>query len=136
MKGSPLSVGTDIGGSALLSSVIRGAYLHHVHRSLCIPSTFCGLYMLCPSHVRLLYSGAMNALEGQESISSVLGPMANSLLGVKIFTKVVLDAQPRLKDPVVLRKGWMEDEYCLVQGFVSLNGGCSLMCKRRPDYLL
>ncbi|KAJ7175978.1 general amidase [Mycena filopes] len=96
MKGSPLGVGTDIGGS------------------LRIPSAFCGLYTLRPSYGRLPYSGAMNALEGQESISSVLGPMANSLSGVKIFTKAILDAQPWLKDPLVLRKGWAEDEYRLV----------------------
>ncbi|KAJ7259576.1 general amidase [Mycena haematopus] len=96
MKGSPLGVGTDIGGS------------------LRIPSSFCGLYTLRPCYGRLPYSGAMNALEGQESISSVLGPMANSLSGVKIFTKAILDAKPWLKDPLVLRKGWDEDEYRLV----------------------
>ncbi|KAJ7675696.1 general amidase [Mycena polygramma] len=96
MRGSPLGVGTDIGGS------------------LRIPSAFCGLYTLRPSYGRLPYYGAMNALEGQESISSVLGPMANSISGVKIFTKAVLDAQPWLKDPLVLRKGWSDDEYRLV----------------------
>ena len=63
MKGSPLGVGTDIDGS------------------LRIPSAFCGLYTLRPSYERLPYYGAVNALEGQESISSVLGPMANTLSG-------------------------------------------------------
>ncbi|KAJ7784426.1 general amidase [Mycena metata] len=96
MRGSPLGVGTDIGGS------------------LRIPAAFCGLYTLRPSYARLPYSGAMNALEGQESISSVLGPMANSLSGVKIFTKAILDAQPWLLDPLVMRKGWAEDEYRLI----------------------
>ncbi|KAJ7367028.1 general amidase [Mycena albidolilacea] len=105
MKGSPLGVGTDIGGS------------------LRIPSSFCGLYTLRPCYGRLPYSGAMNALEGQESISSVLGPMANSLSGVKIFTKAVLDAQPWLKDPLVLRKGWDESEYRLVN-----HGGGGQLC--------
>ncbi|KAF8158983.1 amidase signature domain-containing protein, partial [Mycena galopus ATCC 62051] len=95
MKGSPLGVGTDIGGS------------------LRIPSSFCGLYTLRPCYGRLPYSGAMNALEGQESISSVLGPMANSISGVKIFTKAVLDAEPWRKDPLCLRKGWNEAEYKL-----------------------
>ncbi|KAJ7129286.1 general amidase [Mycena epipterygia] len=95
MKGSCLGVGTDIGGS------------------LRTPSAFCGLYTLRPSYGRLPYFGAMNSMEGQESISSVLGPMSNSLSGVKIFTKAILYAEPWLKDPLVLRKGWSESEYQL-----------------------
>ncbi|KAG6844020.1 hypothetical protein H0H87_010588 [Tephrocybe sp. NHM501043] len=95
MKGSPLGVGTDIGGS------------------LRIPSAFCGLYTLRPSYARLPYYGAVNALEGQESISSVLGPMANSMSGVKIFTKAIIDTKPWIKDPLVLRKEWSESEYRL-----------------------
>ncbi|KAG6879472.1 hypothetical protein C0992_002358 [Termitomyces sp. T32_za158] len=95
MKGSPLGVGTDIGGS------------------LRIPSAFCGLYTLRPSYERLPYCGAVNALEGQESISSVLGPMANSMSGVKVFTKAIIDAKPWTKDPLVLRKEWSESEYSL-----------------------
>ncbi|KAG6888339.1 hypothetical protein C0995_009086 [Termitomyces sp. Mi166 len=95
MKGSPLGVGTDIGGS------------------LRIPSAFCGLYTLRPSYERLPYCGAVNALEGQESISSVLGPMANSISGVKRFTKAIIDTKPWIKDPLVLRKEWSESEYRL-----------------------
>ncbi|KLO17536.1 general amidase [Schizopora paradoxa] len=96
MRGSPLGVGTDIGGS------VR------------IPSTFCGIYTLRPSYERLPYSGALNALEGQESISSVLGPMTNSIEAVKLFTKSIIDAKPWLKDPLVIKKPWSEDEYNLV----------------------
>ncbi|KIK68785.1 hypothetical protein GYMLUDRAFT_1009097 [Collybiopsis luxurians FD-317 M1] len=93
MKGSPLGVGTDIGGS------VR------------IPSAFCGLYTLRPSYERLPYCGAVNALEGQESISSVLGPMANSMAAVKVFTKAIIDAKPWLKDPLAIRKEWSDKEY-------------------------
>jgi amidase len=50
---------------------------------------------------------------GQESISSVLGPMSNSLSGVKIFTKAIIDSKPWLKDPLVIRKPWSESEYML-----------------------
>ncbi|TFK85684.1 general amidase [Polyporus arcularius HHB13444] len=95
MRGSPLGVGTDIGGS------------------LRIPSAFCGLYTLRPSYERLPYCNAVNSQEGQESISSVLGPMTNSLEGVKIFTKAVIDARPWRKDPLCIRKEWNEREYQL-----------------------
>ncbi|KAH0581238.1 hypothetical protein H2248_012353 [Termitomyces sp. 'cryptogamus'] len=105
MKGSPLGIGTDIAGS------------------LRIPSAFCGLYTLRPSYERLPYCGAVNALEGQESISSVLGPMANSMSGVKIFTKAIMDAKPWKKDPLVLRKEWSESEYRLEN-----HGGGTRLC--------
>ncbi|ESK92480.1 general amidase [Moniliophthora roreri MCA 2997] len=95
LRGSPLGVGTDIGGS------VR------------IPSVFCGLYTIRPSYERLPYYGAANSLEGQESISSVLGPMANSMTGVKIFTKAIIDSNPWNKDPSAIRKEWSEREYKL-----------------------
>ncbi|KAF8196067.1 general amidase, partial [Pholiota molesta] len=97
MKGSPLGVGTDIGGS------------------LRIPSAFCGLYTLRPSYSRLPYYGAANALSGQESIPSVLGPMANSLSGVKDFMTAVLAAKPWNRDPTTIRKPWDEKEWNLCE---------------------
>lgn len=105
MKGSPLGVGTDIGGS------VR------------IPSAFCGLYALRPSYERLPYHGAANSMEGQESISSVLGPMTHSMFGVKLFTQAIIAAKPWLKDPLVLRKEWSEKEYNLVE-----HGGGKSLC--------
>ncbi|OAX34389.1 general amidase [Rhizopogon vinicolor AM-OR11-026] len=96
LKGSPLGVGSDIGGS------IRG------------PSAFCGLYGLRPSYGRVPYCGAVNSLEGQDSVLSVFGPMANSIGGVKVFMKAVVDTKPWLKDPLAVRKKWDEDEYNLV----------------------
>ncbi|KAG0694762.1 general amidase [Suillus ampliporus] len=95
LKGSPLGVGSDLGGS------IR------------IPSAFCGLYSLRPSYGRVPYCGALNSLEGQDSIYSVFGPMANSIGGVKTFMKAIVDAKPWLKDPLAVRKKWHEDEYNL-----------------------
>lgn len=82
-------------------------------RSVRIPSAFCGLYTLRPSYERLPYANAVNAQEGQESISSVLGPMANSLSAVKRFTKAVLDAKPWDRDPLAVRKPWSHSEYAL-----------------------
>ncbi|KAI0638878.1 general amidase [Trametes polyzona] len=95
LHGSPLGVGTDIGGS------IR------------IPSAFCGLYGLRPSYERLPYCNAVNSQVGQESILSVLGPMTNSLEGVKLFTKAIIDARPWRKDPLAVRKAWSAREYAL-----------------------
>ncbi|KAF9814803.1 hypothetical protein IEO21_04911 [Rhodonia placenta] len=97
LRGSPLGVGTDIGGS------VR------------IPSAFCGLYGLRPSYERLPYHGAANSLEGQESISSVLGPMANSLAALRVFTQAVLGARPWRRDPLVVRKDWDWREYALAE---------------------
>ncbi|KAJ3910090.1 general amidase [Lentinula edodes] len=95
MRGSPLGVGSDIGGS------IR------------IPAAFCGTYGLRPSYGRVPYAGCVNSLEGQDSVASVLGPLSNSLSGIKTFMKAVIDARPWLKDPLAVRKRWSDDEYNL-----------------------
>ncbi|KAI0727609.1 general amidase [Fomitopsis betulina] len=97
MRGSPLGVGTDIGGS------VR------------IPSAFCGLYGLRPSYERLPYAKALNSMQGQESILSVLGPMAHTVSGVRAFTKAVIDARPWRKDPLAVRKEWSWREYALAE---------------------
>ncbi|KAH7928245.1 general amidase [Leucogyrophana mollusca] len=96
LKGSPLGVGSDIGGS------IRQ------------PAAFCGLYGLRPSYGRIPYAGAGNSMEGQDSVLSVFGPMSNSIAGVKLFMKAVIERQPWLKDPLAVRKKWDEAEYNLV----------------------
>ncbi|KAF8176805.1 general amidase [Pholiota molesta] len=96
LKGSPIGIGSDIGGS------IR------------IPSAFNGTYGLRGSYGRIPYAGCVNSLEGQDSILSVLGPLSNSLGGVKAFMKSVIDQKPWLKDPLAARKPWSEDEYQLV----------------------
>ncbi|KAI0695526.1 general amidase [Cytidiella melzeri] len=95
IKGSPLGVGSDIGGS------VR------------IPASFNGLYGLRPSTGRVPYAGAVNSCEGQESILSVFGPISNTLSGVKIFMQAVAEAQPWLKDPLARRAPWNEDLYRL-----------------------
>ncbi|KAF8904721.1 amidase signature domain-containing protein [Gymnopilus junonius] len=96
LKGSPIGVGSDIGGS------IR------------IPSAFNGLYGLRPSYGRVPYAGCVNSMEGQDSVLSVLGPLCNSLNGVKKFMQSVASQRPWLKDPLAVKKPWNEEEYQLI----------------------
>lgn len=95
LKGSPLGVGSDIGGS------IR------------IPAAFCGVYGLRPSYGRIPYGGAVNSMEGQDSMPSVLGPLSGSIEGLKIFMEAVIKAEPWLRDPLTIRKHWNDEEYKL-----------------------
>jgi len=57
----------------------------------------------------------MNVAPGQESISSVLGPLAPSLAGVRVFTQAILVARPWRRDPLAVRKPWAWDEYALAE---------------------
>ncbi|KAF8509845.1 general amidase [Gautieria morchelliformis] len=96
LHGSPIGVGSDIGGS------IR------------FPASFNGLYGLRPSYHRIPYRGALNSLEGQDSLPSVLGPLSHSMSGIKAFMKAVIDAKPWRKDPLAVHKPWDQQEYELV----------------------
>ncbi|KAF9241345.1 general amidase [Melanogaster broomeanus] len=62
---------------------------------------------------RVPYGGALNSLEGQDSVLSVFGPMTSSISGLKAFMEAVIKAKPWLKDPLAVRKKWDEDEYQL-----------------------
>jgi len=91
--------------------------------SVRIPAAFCGLYGLRPSYGRVPYAGAVNSLEGQDSVPSVFGPMCNSIYGIKILMQAVLAQCPWLKDPLAIRKRWDEEEYKL-----SEHGGGKELC--------
>ena len=81
--------------------------------SVRIPSAFCGVYGLRPSYGRVPYGGALNSLEGQDSVLSVFGPITSSISGLKTFMEAVIKTRPWLKDPLAVRKKWDEDEYLL-----------------------
>ncbi|KAF7762070.1 hypothetical protein Agabi119p4_8663 [Agaricus bisporus var. burnettii] len=104
LRGSPLGVGSDIGGS------IR------------IPAGLNGLYGMRPSYHRTPYAGNVNSLEGLNSVYSVLGPLTTSLETVKTFMSSVISKEPWQYDPLVIRKKWNEDEYRLCDH----NGGKQL----------
>ncbi|KIY02989.1 uncharacterized protein Z520_01455 [Fonsecaea multimorphosa CBS 102226] len=88
MHGSPLGVGTDIGGS------VR------------IPAAFCGIWSLRPSYHRVPYQWSANSMLGQEAVPSVIGPMCSSYSGLVEFMKAIAEQEPWLHDPLVLEKPW------------------------------
>lgn len=62
-------------------------------------------------------------MAGQESVTSVLGPMSRTLSGLKVFTKCVLDSRPWDKDPLVPRMPWDQRAFELVD-----HGGGGKLC--------
>ncbi|GAA5845141.1 hypothetical protein JCM11251_008008 [Rhodosporidiobolus azoricus] len=88
LRGSPLGIGTDLGGS------IRK------------PASFCGLYSLRPTSRRLPYAGASNVFEGAEALESVLGPMANSLQSLRVLMSAIIGAKPWEYDAKVVERNW------------------------------
>jgi amidase len=92
MHGSPLGIGTDIGGS------------------LRIPAACTGIYTIRPSYGRFPNFDARSGLAGQESIGSVHGPMARSMADLRLFTENVSNAAPWLKDPKCIPMPWRSVE--------------------------
>ncbi|CAK5279392.1 unnamed protein product [Mycena citricolor] len=76
MDGSPLGVGSDIGGS------------------LRIPASYCGIYSFKPGLQRVSYIGA-SGLPGAEGITPVPGPMARSVADLDLFCRLAFGAAQR-----------------------------------------
>ncbi|KAK2627965.1 hypothetical protein QTJ16_002611 [Diplocarpon rosae] len=93
MRGSPLGIGTDIGGS------IR------------IPSSFNGLYGFKPSFGRFPVYGTRSGITGQDFIYSNNGPMSRSLGALKLYCRAVLSAEvsPWNLDPKCVPIPWREE---------------------------
>jgi len=90
--GSPLGVGTDIGGS------------------LRIPAACTGIFTIRPSFGRFTTQRCFSGLAGQEAVHSVNGPMAKTLDDIKLFSRAVVEAQPWLADPKCMPIPWREVE--------------------------
>ena len=91
--GSPVGVGTDVGGS------VR------------IPAAFNGLWGIKPSYGRLPLANIAKSLEGQESIHSICGSMAHSARDLAYFMEAVLEQKPWNYDPAVIDMPWRETRY-------------------------
>ncbi|EXJ89577.1 hypothetical protein A1O3_02644 [Capronia epimyces CBS 606.96] len=88
MRGSPLGVGTDIGGS------IR------------IPSAWNNLFGLRPSGNRFSHQGFRSVFEGQEAVTVVQGPMSRHLESLKLYCKTLADSEMWLSDSTLIPMPW------------------------------
>ncbi|KAJ6437431.1 amidase [Purpureocillium lavendulum] len=88
MKGSPLGVGSDIGGS------------------LRIPAACTGIFTIRPSFGRFPVRNCRSGMPGQEAVASVNGPMARTLADVEFYSKTVIDSQPWLYDAKCVPLAW------------------------------
>ncbi|GFF34571.1 acetamidase [Aspergillus udagawae] len=89
LRGSPLGVGTDIGGS------IR------------IPALCCGTYGFRPSASRIPNGGGRScSTPGMKFILSCAGPLALDMDAIEVFLKTVIDARPGLYDSSVIDVPW------------------------------
>ncbi|KAJ3483900.1 hypothetical protein NLG97_g7195 [Lecanicillium saksenae] len=92
MKGSPIGVGTDIGGS------------------LRIPAACTGIFTIRPSGGRFPVRDCRSGMPGQEGVMSVNGPMARTLEDITLYSKVVIQSQPWLRDAKCLPLPWKSIE--------------------------
>lgn len=93
MKGSPLGVGTDIGGSIRLPAMCNG------------------LYGIKPSHGRTPFSGQQTCTvpgSSKVGIAASAGPIARSIRDCGLLLKTISDAKPWERDPDTQYGKWEE----------------------------
>ncbi|CAK9782645.1 putative Acetamidase [Cutaneotrichosporon oleaginosum] len=90
MRGAPLGVGSDIGGS------IR------------MPAAITGIYGLKAAAGRFPNLGCKTGLPGQEAVRGVQGPLSPDLSSLELFSKVVVGARPWETDPTCYPVEWRD----------------------------
>ncbi|KAJ5574137.1 acetamidase [Penicillium hispanicum] len=108
IRGGVIGVGTDIGGS------IR------------VPSAFNFLYGIRPSHGRMPYAKMANSMEGQETVHSVVGPIAHSAADLRLFLTSVLGEEPWKYDSKVIPLSWRQAEEDAIRSKIHTGGGLTL----------
>lgn len=88
LGGSPIGIGSDIGGS------IR------------IPCANNGIYGLKCTSARYITAGQRAPMSGQSWVKSVAGPMARSLESIQYFTNIYLNNHPESVDNNCIPLGW------------------------------
>jgi amidase len=77
MKGAPIALPSDIGGS------IRA------------PAAFCGLYAIRPTSLRIPKGNWAGTMTGQLTVRDSAGPICHSIDDIRMFTEVIGSHQPQ-----------------------------------------
>ncbi|KAK2745906.1 hypothetical protein FQN57_003519 [Myotisia sp. PD_48] len=93
--GSPLGIGSDIGGC------IRS------------PAGNCAIYGFKPTNLRIPLLGIKASDLGQETILGTVGPLSTTLGGIELFMKTVLETEPWKNDPSLHQMPWRSHESLL-----------------------
>ncbi|KAJ7450076.1 amidase signature domain-containing protein [Mycena galericulata] len=86
--GSPLSVGSDIGGS------------------LRSPAAACGIWTFKPTTLRVPKGTGSTTMPGADSIGSTYGPLCRSLRDIDLWLSVVIGSKPWLHDHSLVPIPW------------------------------
>ncbi|KAJ7232166.1 amidase signature domain-containing protein [Mycena haematopus] len=112
--GSPLSVGSDIGGS------------------LRSPAAACGIWTLKPTTLRVP-KGGLSPQPGTDSILSTFGPLSRSLRDIDLWFSVVLGSKPWLKEYSLVPLPW---EVPITPGWSGSNGRLRIGVMWHDDVVL
>ncbi|KAI2462769.1 amidase [Annulohypoxylon bovei var. microspora] len=84
LRGSPVGLGTDIGGSVSM------------------PASYNGLFSLKPSAGRLPFEGVANSGSGQQVMPTAIGIIGHSIASISLVFESLISIEPSLRDPYAL----------------------------------